>query len=294
MTTIVVPWDGQRETERAAGVAAGMARRLQAEVLIAMVTSLPERAQPDLDRLAGTLGYAAIRTKAVESDDVTRALGEVIGDVVDPMLCMTTHARGRLGTAVLGSVADALLHEVLRPIVLVGPDCAPEWPSGGERILVCLDSSSTSEAIIRPAAQLAAGLGLELWLVQVFHPLDVESAKAPYRFLDEVAEGIRAEIPNVKVCVAWDRYVPGQILHLAHTLDVSMIAMATHGATGLARLALGSVTMAVAHEARCPVLTIRPAGLRPDDEGDASDEQASPPIHLPPGALIGGGPETEG
>jgi nucleotide-binding universal stress UspA family protein len=62
------------------------------------------------------------------------------------------------------------------------------------------------------------------------------------------------------VC-AWSEYVPGEIVELAETLDASMIAMGTHGRTGLARVALGSVTMAVAHRAPCPVLTVRPAHL---------------------------------
>ena len=262
MKTFVVPWDGQPETERAAPIAAALARRWDAELVVAMVTSLPDPARRDLDRLVARLGATAVHTQVIESNDVVGSISAVVQSTADPVLCMTTHARGRIGTAILGSVAAGLLRDARCPVVLVGPHCVDEWPAGDDRLLTSLDESPTSEAIITSASEWSRALGLELWLAEVFHPLDVESARAPYRFLDTIVERLRPDVPDVRACVAWNRYVPGEILHLAHTLRVSMIAMATHGHTGLAQVALGSVTMAVAHGAPCPVLTARPTDLR--------------------------------
>jgi len=50
-----------------------------------------------------------------------------------------------------------------------------------------------------------------------------------------------------------------EILQLAARLDIDLIVMATHGRKGLRRLVLGSVTERVVREARCPVLTVKPA-----------------------------------
>jgi nucleotide-binding universal stress UspA family protein len=36
-----------------------------------------------------------------------------------------------------------------------------------------------------------------------------------------------------------------------------LLVMATHGRTGLSRVVAGSVTISVAHYARCPVLVVR-------------------------------------
>jgi nucleotide-binding universal stress UspA family protein len=43
--------------------------------------------------------------------------------------------------------------------------------------------------------------------------------------------------------------------------SVSFIVLATHGRTGLARVALGSVAMRVVHHSPCPVLVVRPQAL---------------------------------
>jgi nucleotide-binding universal stress UspA family protein len=42
-------------------------------------------------------------------------------------------------------------------------------------------------------------------------------------------------------------------------VPATLVAMATHGRTGLGRVALGSVATRVVHDSRCPVLVIRPA-----------------------------------
>ena len=258
--TLVVPLDGSPETERGAPIAGALARHIGAELLLVAVSSLPERSRRDLQRVMWEGGFEG-RVEVVDQDDVAAAIRSVVEQAPDPAVCMATHSRGRVSRALLGSVTERLLREVPVPFILVGPHCATSWPTGGLRLLACVDESSTSEAIIEPAAQWAKGLGLELWLTEVFHPLDVAAIQAPYLFLDTVLERLRREFPTVKASVAWSDYAPGEILHLAETLDASMIAMGTHGRSGLARVALGSVTMEVTHRAHCPVLTVRPAHL---------------------------------
>jgi universal stress protein A len=46
---------------------------------------------------------------------------------------------------------------------------------------------------------------------------------------------------------------------LADELGVDLIVMATHGHKGLVRIVLGSVAERVLRDAKCPVLTLRPA-----------------------------------
>jgi nucleotide-binding universal stress UspA family protein len=265
--TLVVPLDGSPETERAAPIAAALARQWNAELVLVAVSSLPERARRDLEQLMWRGGFEG-RVEVIDQDDVVAALRNVVEQAPEPAVCMATHSRGRVSVALLGSVTERLLREVHVPFVLVGPHCATGWPTGSRRLVACVDESSTSEAIIEPAAQWAKRLGLELWLTEVFHPLDLGAAEAPYRLLDRVVERLRPELPGVKVSVAWSDHVPGEILHLADTLDASMVAMGTHGRSALPRVALGSVTMQVTHRAPCPVLTVRPAHLE-GEEGAA-------------------------
>jgi nucleotide-binding universal stress UspA family protein len=48
-----------------------------------------------------------------------------------------------------------------------------------------------------------------------------------------------------------------EILRIAAEQQASLIVIATHGRTGLKRLALGSVAEQVIREAPCPVLVVR-------------------------------------
>ena len=49
-----------------------------------------------------------------------------------------------------------------------------------------------------------------------------------------------------------------EILTMARVKEVDLIAMGTHGRTGVARLVMGSVAEEVLRRAPCPVVTVRP------------------------------------
>lgn len=65
------------------------------------------------------------------------------------------------------------------------------------------------------------------------------------------------------------------IVDYAAHLPASLIAMATHGRSGIARFALGSVAASIVHAAPCPVLVVRPDGLRAGSTNAAPDELSS-------------------
>jgi Universal stress protein family len=70
---------------------------------------------------------------------------------------------------------------------------------------------------------------------------------------EQLRAGVEAEV----------RVVRGQSAHsvvrAVHAVDPAMVALATHGRTGLARVVLGSVATAVVRGSRCPALVVRPA-----------------------------------
>jgi nucleotide-binding universal stress UspA family protein len=197
----------------------------------------------------------------IRGDDVSAALQQVVNAAPEPVICMTTHGRGRVGGAIIGSTAEQLLRGVEAPFLLVGPHCDGDWSIESNRLLACLDESPTSNAVLHPASELCRALGLELWLAEVFPPLDAASTLSAWRYTDHVAEHVRADLPLVRTVSGWSRHPADEILHLRASVSACMIAMGTHGRSGLARVALGSVTMAVVHRAPCPVFTIRPPGL---------------------------------
>jgi len=53
-----------------------------------------------------------------------------------------------------------------------------------------------------------------------------------------------------------------EIIDYATKHDIDLIAMATHGRSGLAHVLLGSVAEKVVRKAPCPVLTIKHPSMR--------------------------------
>jgi nucleotide-binding universal stress UspA family protein len=260
--TIIVPLDGTPESERAASVARGVATVWGADLVLASVASLPEQAEHELEALRERIGADSARIDVVRSTDVIGTLSDLVDSSPEPIICMTSHGRGALSRAIVGGTGERTLESVACPVLFVGPHGGDTWPTQSHRILACLDQSETSEPVIEPASAWAAELDLELWLAEVFHPRDVDSREAPYRFLDTVVERLRPELPGVRACVAWSSDVGSEISHLAHSLATSLVVTGTHGLDGFERFAFGSVAMKVVHQAPCPVLVIGPAARR--------------------------------
>lgn len=134
------------------------------------------------------------------------------------------------------------------------------------RILVPLDGSPLAEAILPEVVDLARHHGAEVLLLRValVHTLPgVDQTEAQVRAVEE-AEGYLAEVERrlaaqgvpVSGAVRYGRAVE-EILDHAESKRADLIAMSTHGRSGIRRFMLGSVAEAVLRAAPVPVLLLR-------------------------------------
>lgn len=271
MVTVVVPLDGSELAERALRPACAFAARLE-DARVLLVSCAPDDAsvvQAHLDDRAGLFAPAVdVGTRIIEDAEPAEGILQTVASVPDALLCMATHGRGGLRTAVLGSVAEQIVCRSSEPLLLVGPACRTVLLADERgRLLVCSDGSPYSETIIPAAASWAARLQLEPWVAEVVAPDEavafpgqpvrsrqVEAASAR---LDELAARL-----GTPTSIAWPKVLHGtpsrSIVGFAGRLSATLIAMATHGRTGLARAAMGSVATEVVRHAPCPVLVTRP------------------------------------
>ena len=188
--SLLVPLDGSPFAEQALPVAIEIAQAAQASIRLVLVH---QPSSPDTKaRLAALkaersyLQHVAARAKEITGTRLTAvtlnppvvpALREHIDRTGVDLVVMTTHGRGMLERAWLGSVADALLRTADVPILLIRP--AEKAPAGARlevtRLLVPLDGSPLSEQIIQPAMAMARLLGAEVSLVQLVTPVDLPS-----------------------------------------------------------------------------------------------------------------------
>jgi nucleotide-binding universal stress UspA family protein len=172
---------------------------------------------------------------------------------------MATHGRSGLGRLLFGSVADQVLRNAEVPILLVPANCEHFWTTDQPAsILVSLDGSELSETILGAAVEVADALKAELSLLRVAD----SSTPMPYAdsYLEAIADRLRKDGTAAEA-----KLIPGQpaatIATVAREQDANLIAMATHGRSGLARLVLGSVATETLRRAHVPLLLVRPAAL---------------------------------
>lgn len=222
---------------------------------------------------------------AMLEEPVGPALARYTRDIGLDLVVMSTHGRGPLQRAWLGSVADYLARTLEVPLLLVRPresDQPIGEPSAAE-ILVPLDGSPLGEAALRPAAAVAGLLGAELSLLQVVAPVEqlaapplafptgfderitTERRNQAQDYLDRVAARLRETGVPAKGVAQLGGYPAEAILEAARAPGVGMIALATRGHGGLRRVALGSVADKLIRAAELPVLLVRPRGRRKTD-----------------------------
>ena len=148
------------------------------------------------------------------------------------------------------------------------------------KLLVTFDHSTFSEQIIDIAARIAGAAQAEVYVLYVMPPAQavVASQELPGERLqqiesvDQAYERLRGEAlayltglarrfpgDSAQCLVREGEHPAAEIVRCAEELEVDMIALATHGRTGLAHALLGSVAEAVVRSSRRPVLLLRPA-----------------------------------
>lgn len=263
-TTVIVPLDGSPRAERALAIARPLAHELGVPLAVmakpwfgsdGATESYLDAIVAWADRPAESAPEDAVVVEAMGAADAIRKLAQ---ERAPALVCMTTHGRGRLRWATSGSVAEDFIHDATEPLVLVGPHCRDHWPGPARRIVVCVDGDESDRRSVEHACEWARRLGLELQLLSVFHPLDVESERPELVFgpLEEIAGREGVEVTTRQVFRS--SFVAGALADSAEDEDATLLVMAARHHSTLARVALGSTTMATVHLAPCPVLVIPP------------------------------------
>jgi len=306
MKRILVPLDGSEFAERALKPALNLAKHLEGEVHLATVVSdLPpvplaagdgelisqwfeeeeERARTYLSEVQGNAAADApgiTVTEHVQLGPVARTLQAMAGELEIDLIALTTHGRGAWQRAWLGSVADHLLRNAARPLLLFRDGDEAQGLFGTENspahVLVPLDGSRASETSLEVLPGLLAGGGNHrVTLVSVLQrPFPLATTYLPHavtedRLLEERKKRMEEHLAQVqsrvaseglqvdsRVLVADD--AARALLDFAEKEGVELIALSTRGRGGVSRFFLGSVADKVVRGADVPILAVRRPG----------------------------------
>jgi nucleotide-binding universal stress UspA family protein len=292
---ILVTLDGSDLAECALPWATTLARQLPADLVLLRVVSVSadiEDAVPETETLVARqeseareyLGRIAnqVHAAGLSADTVVRrgpaadVIIEYAAEAQVEQIIMATHGYSGFSRWIHGSVADRVLQSANVPVLLV---CANEKPPGEaeamvvcQRILVPLDGSAVAEQVLPLTTQVARAFEAEVIFFQVpivyasgsftgdwympFEGVFETAERDAQAYLRSVASRLQAQGLQVSTAIRMGG-VATAIIEYAEANQIDLIAMCTHGRTGLARWAMGSVADRVLRAGRMPLLLVR-------------------------------------
>lgn len=303
--SILVPLDGSRFAEEAIPHALDLVRQSGARLHLVTVrtptaalladlagrhveTAAADPEQRYLDRMCERLCDELGESVSFEllEPPVADALNDYALEHGVDIIVMTTHGRGGLSRAWLGSVADALVRRATVPVLLYRPGME-RGSDSFRNILVPLDGSAESETAVPRAVELGGLTGARYTLLRVVQMpflmegltsaelLRVDSDELDRRrgdaerYLRRLADRIGKD-GDVRTTTLLHERPADAILQHARDCDADLIAMATRGLGGWKRMVLGSVADKVLRGAEQPVLLYHPPDITL--AGDQEDE----------------------
>lgn len=193
----------------------------------------------------------------------------------DTLIAMATHGRSGAKRWLLGSVAEKVLRGTTNPLFLVRAAAAKTSPQQiVNSIVVPLDGSPLAEKILPTVCGWARALDVEVTLLRAFEfpAAAYYSSETFIPDYDEIREEARKEaavylkakedslvregVRTVSILTT-EGPAADEIISHAQTAPGAVIAMSTHGRSGVQRWLLGSVTEKVVRHADDPVLVVR-------------------------------------
>ncbi len=194
------------------------------------------------------------------------------------LIAMATHGRSGLNRFLLGSVAEKVLRGSVNPLLLVraADEASSEVEMAFKKVIVPLDGSPLAESVLPMVAGVAKKLDIEVVLFRAYHiPYNAYAGDDGYYAVnysdliagvrDEANEYLEKKIAEVKKLgvekvsfATKEGFAGDEIVAMGRKTPDGLIAMCSHGRSGVRRWMLGSVAETVVRHCGDPVLVLRP------------------------------------
>lgn len=276
MKKIIVPVDFSKHSEYALEAAAMLARKNGAEILALHMLELSNAviSEDDNSKQAETVFYLKLAkqkfseflskpylkdvsvTPIVKHFKVFSEINDVAQDHSVDMIVMGSHGSSGIKEVFIGSNTEKVVRHAEIPVLVIKN--RPESTDFKNVVFAC----DFSREAIRPyinASKVFQELGANLHLVYVNLPGTSfqSSSEMEMKVVDflNVADG---NVDNIeKVHYVNDYSIEKGVLNFANLFGADLIAVATHGRTGLAHFFEGSISEDIANHASLPVMTFK-------------------------------------
>jgi len=285
---ILVPLDGSNLAELALPYAEELAAAFNSEVFLLYVSEPAEDQYRHMHQLyiEDVAGQIKKRIKKVSPLVLTgKPAEEIIGYAEQNdvgLIIMASHGRSGITPWATGGIAGKVLHAAKIPLLLIKA-AKPRQRKPGKRlinrILLPLDGSKAGEAAVHYVGELMSRLEVEVILFGVvpagqhirtvggldyilFPEQHLESVKAEAReYLDKAYRRLKRRKGEVRVELRVGD-IAQEIIKFAYGKNVDLIAISSHGHSGIEKWVFGSIANKVVQASNAPVLLVRALGKK--------------------------------
>ncbi len=291
---LLVPLDGSKDAEIVLPYVVEIASKLGAEITLTRISESRGADAANIYRLYLDSVKSRIQNqvKSYRTKKEVKVFSKVIlgnpanellrysNEINASLIVMASRGSSGKGPWLLGNIAAKVLRATSKPVLLIRASASSKairQKSLLKRILMPLDGSKLGEAAIPYTAVLAQALDAELVLFQAgeiitvsggfddggFYakptPQDLDRRKAfGLAYLDGLGKPLIERGLNTSSVLVMGS-AADQIMNYSEENDIDLIAMSTHGRSGIGRWVFGSVTDKVLHAGDIPVLVVRPS-----------------------------------
>lgn len=249
----------------------------KAQYFDATIEDSARRSRDYLKKIAQTFPRANV-SFAVEKGRPEEVIIAKAGADKQTLVTMSTHGRSGLDRWLLGSVAEKVLRGSANPLLLIRAraEAKTEGEMTLKSVVVPLDGSEVAESILPEVIEVAKKLNIQTVLFRACNvPYSAfGGGHSQYPLINELLGGIKAEAREYleaktvelkkqgldKVSYVLQEGIGAdEIISFGQRTPDNMIAMCTHGWSGVKRWVLGSVTETVVRHSGDPVLVLRPS-----------------------------------
>ncbi len=272
MKTIIVPVDFSEQSEYALKVAASLAKRQEADILVlhmlelneAMITS-SEGFHPEQTVFLLKLAEKRLREfldkgylKGIKITPVIKHF-KVFGEVNDiaekhhaDLIVMGSHGSDGLKEIFVGSNAERVVRHSEVPVLVVKNELEDFKI---DKFIFACNFKSESLSAFQKAKDFASKLKADLHMVYINTPGDdFLSTNDAYEKINKYLE--KAGVTN-EVKIYNDYSVEKGVLNYSESIKADLIGIPTHGRKGLSHFFMGSIGEDIANHSKIPVMTFK-------------------------------------
>jgi len=222
------------------------------------------------------------------------------------LVVLCSHGESGLRRWMFGSVAHEAVRHSPVPVLVLSEKGAIPTPIEPRpwRILVALDGSQLGETAIEPAAQLVSVLGAPAQgAMHLLSVIDIPAATGKYRgptefdttvrkeareeaeaYLNDITDRLQESLANYNLTLTSSAVIGTDVVktilqraeHAGGAEEMGgcdLIAVSTHGRTGLLRLIMGSVTEKILNSTKLPLLVVRHHNVEAQDQQETGEKE---------------------